>query len=111
MTDKSKFVEGEWAVLRHDSGGRLFEVGGSQLESNGQWRAWEARHGPWKDQPKHYYWETGLVKVGSKTEAEKLVALYDYIGGVYKTKEGELRRERQKEFDFVTRCLEVYTDE
>lgn len=104
MTNKCKFEIGEWAVLRHDQGGRLFLVGDIKPEG-GHFRIAEQ-----DEQDRRFWfdvWDRSLVKVADKAAAERLVSVLDYIDYKRKIEIGILEQRYQAEFNSVISKLEL----
>lgn len=89
---------GEWAVLLHNSGGRLFRVGAlrERLKGSG-WYASEHEEHP--GQMPFEVWAAGLVKVEDKARAEQLVAVLDYISQEHRLEAAKLITAAQKRYE------------
>jgi hypothetical protein len=108
------FEPGEWAVLRHSAGGRMFEVGGVLPTSpcSENFRVWEAQSelAQRTNQPKFEVWSNHLVKVPSREAAVRLTAVFDHIHAEHKRKVAQLETEQRKAFESAIREYEVYEE-
>ncbi len=101
------FEVGEWAVLRHNSGGRLFQVGKvGEPDDEGRYRVWERserREDLWFD-----VWNSQLIKVENRNAATMLIALMEGVQAEHRkaTREVEIRTSEKMEqaiFNFLSR--------
>lgn len=100
----------EWAVLLHQQGGRLFQVGSiSDPENEGRYRVTEKDDRP--RQPPHEVWNTQLVRVKDREAAVALVAVLGFIEGLHRASVQELEQRRDKWFKRAVGDYELFEGE
>lgn len=107
------FQPGEIAVLRHESGARLFTVKRCWSKGSAQQREkiWMVAEETWQPQYGHEVSASRLIKVKDRDQAIQLVTILVYIHDTHRRKIYDLEVERDRSCDNIIEQMRHFETE